>query len=121
MKPNKFDFWPGVRETYEKLAREGLARAGTAPAVDLLGAHKDVEITVYSQNGGDRLVVHLLDYDVKSKAVDGASLRINGTRPIKAVYRPGWSGEHVQLPVKGRTVALGTFNVYDMVVVELGE
>ena len=121
MKPNKFDFWPGVRETYEKLAREGLAHAGTAPAVDLLGAHKDVEITVYSQKGGDRLVVHLLDYDVKSKAVDGASLRINGTRPIKAVYRPGWSGEHAQLPVKGRTVALGKFDVYDMVVVELGE
>ena len=118
MKPNKFDFWPGVRETYEKLAREGLAHAGTAPAVDLLGAHKDVEITVYSQNDGDRLVVHLLDYDVKSKAVDGASLRINGTKPIKAVYRPGWSGEHAQLPVNGRTVALGTFNAYDMIVVE---
>ena len=114
MKPNKFDFWPGVRETYEKLAREGLAHAGTEQAVDLVGAHKDVELTVYSQNGGDRLVVHLLDYDVKSEKVSGASLRINGSRPIKAVYRPGGK----RFAPSGRTVALGTFEVYDMIVVE---
>ena len=116
---NGYDFWPGVRETYEKLAREGLARAGAAPAVDLLNAPKDVEITTYSQNGGDRLVVHLLDYDVKSKSVEDMSLRINGDRPIKAVYRPGWNGESTKLQSVGRTVALGTFSVYDMVVIEL--
>ena len=115
---NGYDFWPGVRETYEKLAREGLAHAGKAPAVDLLDAPKDVEITTYSQNDGDRLVVHLLDYDVKSKSVEGMSLRINGDRPIKAVYRPGWNGERTKLSAVGRTIALGTFSVYDMVVVE---
>ena len=71
-------------------------------------------MTVYSQNGGDRLVVHLLDYDVKSEKVSGASLRINGSRPIKAVYRPGGK----RFAPSGRTVALGTFEVYDMVVVE---
>jgi len=114
MKPAKFDFWPGVRETYGKIARDGLARAGTWQAVDLAGASKEVELTAYSQAGGKRLVVHLLDYDVKSESVSGASLRINGTRPVKAVYRPGAG----LLAHDGRTVALGTFKVYDMVVVE---
>lgn len=114
MKPTKFDFWPGVRETYGKIARDGLARAGAEQAVDLVGASKDVELTAYSQAGGKRLVVHLLDYDVKSESVSGASLRINGTRPVKAVYRLGAGS----LAHDGRMVALGTFNVYDMVVVE---
>ena len=118
MKPKKFDFWPGVRETYEKLAREGLAHAGTAQAVDLLNASKNLDMLVYSQNGGKRLVVHLLDNDVNNKEVSGVSLRINGDRPVKAVYSPGWNGERTDLPLSGRAVALGTFEVYDMVVVE---
>ena len=73
---------------------------------------------VYSQNGGKRLVVHLLDNDVNNKEVSGVSLRINGDRPVKAVYSPGWNGERTDLPLNGRAVALGTFEVYDMVVVE---
>ena len=118
MKPKRFDFWPGVRETYEKLAREGLAHAGAETVVDLVNASKMLDMVVYSQNGGKRLVVHLLDCDVKNKAVSGASLRINGNGRIKSVYRPGMAGERTAMHLDGRTVALGTFEVYDMVVVE---
>ena len=114
MNPNKFDFWPGVRETYEKLAREGLARAGTEPAVDLLGAPKDLDVVAYSQNGGDRLVVHMLDYDTSRMEIPSVTLRINGNRRIKAAYRPGAK----PLAPAGRTVRLGKLSVYDMVVVD---
>ena len=114
MDPCMFDFWPGVRETYEKLAREGLARAGSEPAVDLLGASKDVEITVYSQDDGRRLVVHLLDYDVNNREVAGASLRVNDTRPIKSVGHP----DGAALARDGRMVRLDTFHAYDVVVVD---
>ena len=114
MDPCMFDFWPGVRETYEKLAREGLARAGSEPAVDLLGASKDVEITVYSQDDGRRLVVHLLDYDVNNREVAGASLRVNGTRPIKSVGHP----DGAALARDGRMVRLDTFHAYDVVIVD---
>ena len=118
--PNRIDFWPGVRETYEKIAREGLAHAGTAPAVDLLGAPKDLDIAVFSQNGGQRLVVHLLDYDTSRRTTDGVSLRINGDRPIRSVCRVGENGLQ-PLHVAGRTVALGSVEVYDMAVVEFGD
>ena len=118
MKPKKFDFWPGVRETYEKIARDGLACAGSAPAVDLLDASKDLDMVVYSQEDGKRLVVHLLDNDVSREEFAGASLRINGDRPIKAVYSPGWNGEREPLVLVGRTAALGPVNVYKMAVVE---
>ncbi len=111
---NTFDFWPGVRETYEMIARDGLAHAGSAPAVDLPGAPKELDVAVYSQNGGKRLVVHLLDYDTSRSEIADVALRINGKRPIRAVYRPG--GE--RLPVSDRTVRLGTVSVYDMAVVE---
>ena len=77
-----------------------------------------LDMVVYSQNGGKRLVVHLLDCDVKNKAVSGVSLRINGDRPIKAVYSPGWNGEREPLVLVGRTAALGPVNVYKMAVVE---
>ena len=118
--PNRIDFWPGVRETYEKIARDGLAHAGTAPAVDLIDAPKDLDIAVFSQRDGARLVVHLLDYDTSRKATDIVSLRINGDKPIKSVCRVG-ENELQPLPVEGRTVALGKVEVYDMVVVDFGE
>ena len=112
--PNRLDFWPGVRETYEKIAREGLARAGTAQAVDLLNAPDELDLVIYSQKNGDRLVVHLLDRDESRASLDGVTLRINGNRKIKAVYRPGAK----PLQPAGRTVALGKFDVYDMLVVD---
>ena len=112
--PNRLDFWPGVRETYEKIAREGLARAGTAQAVDLLNAPDELDLVIYSQKNGDRLVVHLLDRDESRASLDGVTLRINGNRKIKAVYRPGGK----PLTPAGRTVSLGKFDVYDMIVVD---
>lgn len=115
--PNRIDFWPGVRETYEKIARDGLAHAGTAPAVDLIDAPKDLDIAVFSQRDGARLVVHLLDYDTSRKATDIVSLRINGDRPIKSVCRVGENGLQ-PMPVEGRTAVLGKIEVYDMLVVE---
>ena len=117
---NKYDYWPGVRETYEKIARDGLAHARTAPAIDLLNAPKDLDMAVFSQNGGRRLVLHLLDYDTTRQAIDGVSLRINGDKPIKAVYRVGDEARQ-PMPVAGREVALGRIGIYDMLVVELGK
>ena len=110
--PNRLDFWTGVRETYEKLARDGMARSGKAQPVDAIGLPLEVEMVVYEQEG--RLVVHILDRSETGRDVTGASLRINGDRPIKAVYRPGGK----PLAITDRTVALDKFNVYDMVVVE---
>ena len=80
----------------------------------MLNAPDELDLVIYSQKNGDRLVVHLLDRDESRASLDGVSLRINGTRPIKAVYRPGGK----PLAPAGRTVALGKFDVYDMVVVE---
>ena len=64
-----------------------------------------------------RLVVHILDRSETGRDVTGASLRINGDRPVKAVYRPGGK----PLAITDRTVALDKFNVYDMVVVEFAQ
>ena len=112
--PNKFDFWPGVLETYAKLARDGMSDANKVQPVDVLNAPADVEMTVYEQNGGDRLVVHLLDRSETGRTLEGVSLRVNGDRPVKAVYRPGGK----PLALADRTATLGKFDVYDMVVVE---
>lgn len=114
MNANKFDFWTGVRETYEKIARDGLARVGSAPAVDLVCAPKDLDMAVYSQNDGKRLVIHLLDYDTTRAEISGVTLKINGDSPIKAVYRPGAK----PLAPTGRSVRLGVVKAYDMVVVD---
>lgn len=115
---NRIDFWPGVRETYEKIARTGLARAGSEPAVDLPGAPKDLDVAVYSQEGGARLVVHLLDYDTSRREIPGVVLEINGKRPVREAYRPGTGGSRTALPLAGRTMRLGDVAAYDTVVVE---
>ena len=111
---NRYDFWPGVRETYETLAREGMSATSKVQPVDVLNSPDELELTVYEQKDGNRLVVHLLDRDESRTSLDGVSLCINGDRPIKAVYRPGGK----PLALAGRTVALGKFDVYDMVVVD---
>lgn len=61
--------------------------------------------------------MHLLDRDERRDSLDGVSLRINGTRPVKAVYRPGGT----PLALANRMVALGKFAVYDMIVVEFSD
>ena len=81
---------------------------------DFLNAPDELDIVIYSQKDGDRLVVHLLDRDESRASLDGITLRVNGMRPIKAVYRPGGK----PLAPAGCTVSLGKFDVYDMVVVE---
>ena len=113
MMPSKHDFWPNVRELLAGLVRSGLAQKGAALPVEVTGVPTSVEVTVDAQE--NRLVVHLLDYDIPTKTVAGARLAVPGTRPIRRVYRPDDSSP---LAVKNRAVALPAFSVYDMVVVE---
>jgi DNA repair exonuclease SbcCD nuclease subunit len=55
-----------------------------------------------------------LDRSETGRTLEGVSLRVNGDRPVKAVYRPGGK----PLALADRTASLGKFDVYDMVVVE---
>lgn len=117
MLPNKFIYWPGVREHLEGLVRGGFAAKGVSEPITLTGATAEVEMTVDDQVS--RYVIHLLDYDVESKSVKGASVKINGTRPIKRVFYPN---TQTDLEVAAdRTVKLRDFSVYDMVVVEFAK
>ena len=113
MMPSKHDFWPNVRELLAGLVQSGLAQKGAALPVEVTGVPTSVEVTVDAQE--NRLVVHLLDYDIPTKTVAGARLAVPGTRPIRRVYRPD---DPSPLAVKNRAVALPAFSVYDMVVVE---
>ena len=113
MMPNKWDFWPGNREMLEKLVRDGLAFAKAEQAVEAKGLSGDVEVTV--DDYGDKYVVHLLDYNVLNKAVQGGSLAVPGARPIKRVFYPNTKTE---VAVAGREIPLRAFSAYDMVVIE---
>ena len=113
MMPNKFVFWGNVAETLEAAVKGGFAKRGVTPPVEVANAGPEVEVTVDDQ--GSRYVVHLLDYDVRSKGVKGASLTVPGTRPIKRVWYPDTGTE---LKLDGRTAKLRDFRPYDMVAVE---
>lgn len=113
MMPNKWAFWRNVRETLAGMVRSGLAKKGAVLPVEVTGVGPDVEVTVDRQR--ERLVVHLLDYDVKNAKVEGAKLAIPGERAVKRVFYPDTKTE---LKIAGRTVALRDFAAYDMLVIE---
>ena len=110
MMPGKIDFWKNVREfiaaTYNA--------SGIKPAVEVSGVSLEVEVTV--DNHGDKYVVHMLDYDIKSDSVTGAKVTIPGERKIKSIYYP--NAKTKPLKLEGRSASLRDFSVYDMFVVE---
>ena len=113
MMPNKFDFWQNVAETLEAAVRGGFAKKGATCAVEVSGFGPDVEVTVDDQ--GSRLVVHMLDYNVRNKTVKGGTLTVPGERAIKRVWYPDTKTE---LKLDGRTAKLRDFGAYDMLAVE---
>ena len=113
MMPNKFDFWQNVAETLEAAVRGGFAKKGATCAVEVSGFGPDVEVTVDDQ--GSRLVVHMLDYNVRNKTVKGGTLTVPGERAVKRVWYPDTKTE---LKLDGRTAKLRDFSAYDMLAVE---
>lgn len=112
MYANRYDFWPGVKESLAA----AWGRSGAVRAVTPSGLDGEIEVTPEIQKDGARLVVHLLDYDAKRKGqVKGASLTVGGARPIKRAFYPDTKTE---IRVKDRTVTLRPFEVYDFVAVE---
>ena len=108
MMPGVYAFWKNVRE----MIFGAYKASGIKPVVEVGGVSLEVAVSV--DDHGDKYVVHLLDYDVKSKLVKGATLTLPGERKIKRVYYPGAK----PLKLEGRTVKLRDFSVYDMFVVE---
>jgi len=119
--PNKYDFWPNVRELLAAMVRGGLAYQGAALPVEVTGISKEVEVTVRQQPEHDRWMIHLLDYDTRSSGVKGATLTVNppAGRAVKRMFYPD-TDTKLKLEASGSGVmtTLRDFEVHDMVVVE---
>ena len=119
--PNRYDFWPNVRELLAAMVRGGLAHQGAALPVEVTGISKEVEVTVRQQPEHDRWMVHLLDYDTKSSGVKGATLTVNQPigRAVRRMFYPD-TDTKLKLEVKdGRAIAtMRDFEVHDMLVIE---
>ena len=113
MMPNKWEFWRNVIPMLSAVVDGAYAKCGASPAVMAKGLNTDVEVTV--DDYGDKYVVHMLDYNVKTKGVKNASLSIPGNREIKRVFYPDTNTE---VSAAGRQIALRDFVNYDMIVVE---
>lgn len=113
MMPSRFDFWPGVKESLEKMVRAGIAAKGSAEAVSFDELSPDVEVT--PEDRGDFMTVHLLDYDVAEKTIKGPLMTVNGARKVKRAFYPDTKTEAAFTDNK---VQLRDFKVYDLVVIE---
>ena len=113
MMPNKWVFWNNVLKMLDSIVDGAYAKANAHSSVEVTGLNEDVEVTV--DDYGDKYVVHMLDYDVKTKGVKGAKLTVPGNREIKRVFYPDTKTE---IKVNNREVILRDFINYDMLVVE---
>jgi hypothetical protein len=57
----------------------------------------------------------MLDYNVRTKGVKNAKVKVSGNREIKKVFYPDTKTE---VNFQGREIALRDFMNYDMIVVE---
>jgi len=114
-------FWPNVRELLAAMVRGGLAHANASLPVEVSGVGVDVEVTVREQPEKSRWMVHLLDYDVKSKLVRGAAMTVRppAGKAVKRIFYPD-TGTEVRFAAAegGVTAGLRDFEVHDMAVVE---
>jgi hypothetical protein len=108
-----FDRETLVKEMLKSIIESSYSKTASYPPVDVLNVADDVEVTV--DDHGSKYVVHLLDYNVKSKAVSGAKMFVPGKREIKRIWYPDTK---TNLEIAGRTVVLRDFESYDLVVVE---
>lgn len=121
MFPNKLDFWPNVRELLTAMVKNGLVNQNATLPVDVTGVTKEIEVTVRQQPEHNRWIVHLLDYDVKSKSVKNASMTVHPPvgKAAKRIFYPD-TGTDIKFAVAetGITTGLREFEVHDMVVIE---
>ena len=119
--PNRYDFWPNIRELLAAMVRGGLDYRKAALPVVASGVSREVEVTVRRQPEQNRWVVHLLDYDTKSNGVKGAKIRVNPPdgKTVKRIFHPD-TGLEVGFEAAGSGVEafLRGFEVHDMVVVQ---
>ena len=119
--PNILDFWPNVRELLAGMVKGGLANQKAALPVELSGVSKEVEVTVRQQDGRNRWMIHLLDYDQKSDSVKGANLIVRppAGKSVKRMFHPDTGAEVAFSAVEGGVAAkLRDFSIHDMVVAE---
>lgn len=119
--PNKYDFWPNVRELLAAMVRGGLEYRKASLPIEVSGISKEVEVTVRRQPEQNRLMVHLLDFDTKSSRVQGAKIFVNPPdgKTIKRIFHPD-TGLDVAFEAAGSGVSanLRGFESHDMVVVQ---
>ena len=121
MQPNRFEFWPNVRELLAAMVRGGLAHQRLALPVKVTGVSKEIEVTVRQQPERDRWMVHLLDYETKSSGVKGAALTVHPPtgRAVKRVFYPDTDTQlKFELSDDGVTARLSDFAVHDMLVIQ---
>jgi hypothetical protein len=121
MSPNKYDFWPNVRELLDAMVRGGLAHQGATLPVEVTGISKEVEVTVRQQPKLNRWMIHLLDYDTKSNGVKGAAVTVPSPagKKVKRIFYPDTSTElKFSLGESAVTAPLRDFEVHDMLVIE---
>ncbi|MBI2190656.1 MAG: HEAT repeat domain-containing protein [Planctomycetes bacterium] len=121
MLPNTLTFWPNVRELLAAMVKGGLAHQGTALPVEVTGVSREIEVTVRQQPAQNRWMVHLFDYDVKSRGVKGAALSVHPPtgKTVKRIFYPDTNTEVAFRPSESAvTGQLRDFEVHDMVVIE---
>ncbi len=113
MMPNKWVFWDNVLKMLSSIVDGAYAKAKAHSNIEVKGLNEDVEVT--ADDYGDKYVVHMLDYNVRTKGVTNAKLIIPGDRQIKRVFYPDTKTE---VKVNGREISLRNFVNYDMLVIE---
>ncbi|NLE68294.1 MAG: hypothetical protein GX608_12815 [Lentisphaerae bacterium] len=121
MAPNRKDFWPNVRELLAAMVAGGLAFRNAALPAEITGVGLETEVTLRSQPGHNRMMVHLLNYDARLPLVKAPRLAVNpdAGKTVKSIFYPD-----TKTAVKftagngGVTALLRDFEVHDMLVVE---
>ena len=119
--PNRYDFWPNVRELLAAMVKGGLAHQGSTLPVEVAGVSKEVEVTVRQQPEQDRWMVHLLNYDPQLDLVRGPQLTVHppAGRSVKRMSYPDTETEVTfSLAERGASARLRDFEVHDMLVIE---
>ena len=94
-------YWPGFKENLRALAVEGVRNAGARLPVRAEDAPDNVEVALRKQ--GDRLVIHLLNYDNEGP-VTGMSLIVADRAEQKAFYPA--DGQAIATKESGRSLRI---------------
>ncbi len=121
MEPNRYEFWPNVRELLAAMVQGGLAHRQATLPVEVTGVSKEVEVTVRQQPEQNRWMIHLLNYDPKVGLVKAPRLIVHppAGKAVKRLFYPD-TGTEVAFSAgeNGVTATLRDFEVHDMAVTE---